>query len=64
MRQSGLLLNDNRDVSEACVTRPLVEIRDNCLGCGGVHVSFFSFGSKLLPGFRELCMIVRQPNFF
>ena len=26
MRQSGLLLDDNRDVSEACVTRPLVEI--------------------------------------
>ena len=28
MRQSGLLLNDtcNRDVSEACVTCPLVEI--------------------------------------
>ena len=24
MRQSGLLLDDNRDVSEACVTRPLV----------------------------------------
>ena len=26
VRQSGLLLDDNRDVSEACVTRPLVEI--------------------------------------
>ena len=26
MRQSGLLLDENRDVSEACVTRPLVEI--------------------------------------
>ena len=26
MRQSGLLFDDNRDVSEACVTRPLVEI--------------------------------------
>ena len=26
MRQSGLLLDDNRDVSEAYVTRPLVEI--------------------------------------
>ena len=26
MRQSGLLLDDNRDVSEACVTRPLIEI--------------------------------------
>ena len=26
MRQSGLLLDGNRDVSEACVTRPLVEI--------------------------------------
>ena len=26
MRQFGLLLDDNRDVSEACVTRPLVEI--------------------------------------
>ena len=26
MRQSGLLLDDNRDVSEACVARPLVEI--------------------------------------
>ena len=26
MRQSGLLLDDNRDASEACVTRPLVEI--------------------------------------
>ena len=26
MRQSGLLLDDNRDVSEACVMRPLVEI--------------------------------------
>ena len=26
MRQSGLLLDDNREVSEACVTRPLVEI--------------------------------------
>ena len=26
MRQSGLLLDDNRDVSEACVTRLLVEI--------------------------------------
>ena len=24
MRQSGFLLDDNRDVSEACVTRPLV----------------------------------------
>ena len=24
MRQSGLLLDDKRDVSEACVTRPLV----------------------------------------
>ena len=26
MRQSGPLLDDNRDVSEACVTHPLVEI--------------------------------------
>ena len=26
MRQSGLLLDGNRDVSEACVRRPLVEI--------------------------------------
>ena len=26
MPQSGLLLDDNRDVSEACVTCPLVEI--------------------------------------
>ena len=26
MRQSGLLLDDNRDVSEACATCPLVEI--------------------------------------
>ena len=25
-RKSGLLLDDNRDVSEVCVTRPLVEI--------------------------------------
>ena len=25
MRQSGFLLDVNRDVSEACVTRPLVE---------------------------------------
>ena len=24
MRQSGLFLDDNRDVSQACVTRPLV----------------------------------------
>ena len=24
MRQSGLLLDENRDASEACVTRPLV----------------------------------------
>ena len=24
MRQSGLLLDDNRDVNEVCVTRPLV----------------------------------------
>ena len=32
MRQSGLLLDDNRDVSEACVTRPLVEIDDNADG--------------------------------
>ena len=26
MRQSELILDDNRDESEACVTRPLVEI--------------------------------------
>ena len=30
MRPSGLLLDDNRDVSEACITRPLVR---DCIDC-------------------------------
>ena len=38
MRQSVLLLDDNRDISEDCITRPLVEI-------GQLHVfSHFSYG--------------------
>ena len=28
MRQPGLLLDDNRNVSKTCVTRPLVETGD------------------------------------
>ena len=40
MRQSGLLLDDNRDVSEACKTRPLVEIEDHSTHDLYLHVFF------------------------
>ena len=47
MWQSGLLLDDNRDISEACVMRPLVEI---AIYIG--YFQYFDFMKKSFLGYK------------